>query len=80
MVWVQPAFAQQGNGSCAALLIGNSNYMWGGDPALKEPINDARSLGDELGRAGFDVEVKKTSPGTRCSVPSTASMRSSSAA
>jgi hypothetical protein len=59
MIWVQPAFAQQGNGSCAALLIGNSDYMWGGDPGLKEPINDARSLGDELRRAGFDVEVKE---------------------
>ena len=57
--WVQPASAQQGNGSCAALLIGNSDYMWGGDPALKEPINDARSLGDELKRAGFDVEVRE---------------------
>jgi hypothetical protein len=59
MVWVQPAFAQQGNGSCAALLIGNSDYMWGGDPGLKEPINDARSLGDELKRAGFDIEVRE---------------------
>jgi hypothetical protein len=59
MVWVQPAFAQQGNGSCAALLIGNSDYMWGGDPGLKEPINDARSLGDELKRAGFEVEVRE---------------------
>ncbi len=58
MVWAQPAFAQQGNGSCTALLIGNSNYMWGGEPALKEPVNDARSLGDELKRAGFDVEVR----------------------
>jgi uncharacterized caspase-like protein len=57
--WVQPVSAQQGNGSCAALLIGNSDYMWGGDPALKEPINDARSLGDELKRAGFDVEVRE---------------------
>jgi hypothetical protein len=57
--WGQPASAQQGNGSCAALLIGNSDYMWGGDPALKEPINDARSLGDELKRAGFDVEVRE---------------------
>src|SRR3984957_17811694 len=59
MVWVQPAFAQQGNGSCAALLIGNSDYMWGGDPGLKEPINDARSLGDELKRAGFGIEVRE---------------------
>jgi hypothetical protein len=36
----RPASAQQGNGSCTALLIGNSNYMWGGEPALKEPVND----------------------------------------
>ncbi len=54
-----PASAQQGNGSCAALLIGNSNYMWGGEPPLKEPINDARSLGEELKRAGFDVDVRE---------------------
>jgi Caspase domain/Tetratricopeptide repeat len=54
-----PASAQQGNGSCAALLIGNSNYMWGGEPPLKEPVNDARSLGEELKRAGFDVEVRE---------------------
>ncbi len=56
---VRPASAQQGNGSCAALLIGNSDYMWGGDPALKEPVNDARTLGDELKRAGFDVDIKE---------------------
>jgi Caspase domain/Tetratricopeptide repeat len=56
-VWVQPAFAQQGNGSCVALLIGNSNYQWSNEAALKEPINDARLLGDELKRAGFDVDV-----------------------
>ena len=56
---LRPASAQQGNGSCAALLIGNGDYMWGGDPALKEPLNDARSLGDELKRAGFDVDVKE---------------------
>jgi Caspase domain/Tetratricopeptide repeat len=54
-----PASAQQGNGSCAALLIGNSNYMWGGEPPLKEPVNDARSLGEELKRAGFDVDVRE---------------------
>jgi hypothetical protein len=54
-----PASAQPGNGSCAALLIGNSNYMWGGEPPLKEPVNDARSLGEELKRAGFDVEVRE---------------------
>jgi hypothetical protein len=54
-----PASAQQGNGSCTALLIGNSNYMWGGEPPLKEPVNDARLLGDELRRDGFDVDIKE---------------------
>jgi hypothetical protein len=58
-VVVQPASAQQGNGSCTALLIGNSKYQWGGEPPLKEPVNDARSLGEELKRAGFDVEVRE---------------------
>lgn len=56
---VRPASAQQGNGSCAALLIGDSEYMWGNEPPLKEPVNDARSLGDELKRAGFDVDIKE---------------------
>src|SRR6266446_6507330 len=55
----RPASAQQGNASCTALLIGNSNYMWGGEPPLKEPVNDARSLGEELKRAGFDVDVRE---------------------
>jgi Caspase domain len=36
-----------------------SNYMWGGEPPLKEPINDARSLGEELKRDGFDVDVRE---------------------
>ena len=31
----RPASAQQGNGSCTALLIGNSNYMWGGEPGIE---------------------------------------------
>jgi uncharacterized caspase-like protein len=53
------ASAQQANGSCAALLIGNSIYMLGGEPPLREPVNDARSLGEELKRAGFDVEVRE---------------------
>jgi len=42
------ASAQQANGSCAALLIGNSIYKLGGEPPLREPVNDARSLGEEL--------------------------------
>jgi hypothetical protein len=52
---VSPASAQQ----CVALLIGNGNYMWGGEPALTEPVNNARALGDELRRAGFDVDVRQ---------------------
>jgi tetratricopeptide (TPR) repeat protein len=53
------ATAQQGDVKCAALLIGNSRYAWGGEPALKTPANDARSLGEELRRVGFDVEVRE---------------------
>jgi len=56
---LQSASAQQSNGSCTALLIGNGNYMWGGEPPLKEPVNDARALGEELRRAGFDVDVRE---------------------
>jgi tetratricopeptide (TPR) repeat protein len=51
----RPASAQQ----CAALLIGNSNYMWGGEPPLRDPVNNARTLGEELKRAGFDVDVRQ---------------------
>jgi Caspase domain len=56
---VKPVSAQQGSGSCTALLVGNSNYKSSGEPALREPVNDARSMGEELKRTGFDVEVKE---------------------
>ncbi|WP_041801386.1 caspase family protein [Rhodopseudomonas palustris] len=39
-----------------ALVIGNAKYPDSEKP-LKEPINDARELGEELQRAGFDVEI-----------------------
>jgi lipoprotein NlpI len=39
-----------------ALVIGNSKYPDAEAP-LKEPINDARDVADELKRNGFDVEV-----------------------
>src|ERR1700743_1449736 len=39
-----------------ALVIGNSKYP-DADAPLKEPINDARSLADELKRDGFTVEI-----------------------
>ena len=46
-------FAQQTN---QALLIGNAVYP-DADRQLKEPVTDARALGDELRRRGFDVTI-----------------------
>jgi len=51
-----PVAAQPGDGSKIALLIGNANYP-DADAPLKQPVQDARALGDELRRNGFDVEV-----------------------
>src|SRR5260370_40395686 len=39
-----------------ALVIGNAKYPAAEAP-LKEPINDARDVADELKRDGFNVEV-----------------------
>src|SRR5579872_6121501 len=39
-----------------ALVIGNAKYP-DADSPLKEPINDARDVADELKRDGFSVEV-----------------------
>ena len=39
-----------------ALVIGNAKYPDAEAP-LKEPINDARAVADELKRDGFSVEV-----------------------
>jgi tetratricopeptide (TPR) repeat protein len=55
----EAASAQQAGGTCAALLIGNGNYMWGGEPPLREPVGNARALGNELKRLGFDVDVRE---------------------
>ena len=53
------AFAQQadagGRGARVALIIGNANYP-NADPKLTQPIGNARALGDELTRDGFQVE------------------------
>jgi uncharacterized caspase-like protein len=49
-----PGFAQQN--ANVALLIGNANYP-DADAPLKEPVTDARALGDEFRRRGFDVDV-----------------------
>jgi Flp pilus assembly protein TadD len=51
---VCPAFAQQNEG--VALLIGNAAYPDAEAP-LKEPVSDARALGDELKRRGFAVDI-----------------------
>jgi hypothetical protein len=55
------ALAQQSNASPAprlALVIGNASYP-DSDAPLKEPINDARALAEELRRdgVGFEVDV-----------------------
>jgi hypothetical protein len=36
-----------------ALIIGNSNYIYGG--SLTNPVNDARAMADALKRVGFEV-------------------------
>jgi hypothetical protein len=43
-------------GDRVALVIGNSKYP-DADAPLKEPINDARDIADELKRDGFSVDV-----------------------
>ncbi|QOZ22635.1 caspase family protein [Bradyrhizobium sp. CCBAU 51753] len=48
-----PSFA---TGERFALVIGNAKYP-DADAPLKEPINDARDVADELKRDGFAVEV-----------------------
>ena len=42
-----------------ALVIGNAKYP-DADAPLKEPINDARDVADELKRDGFNVDIGKT--------------------
>src|SRR5262245_38646291 len=55
---VSPVQAQQNRtDSRIALVIANSTYPDASSP-LATPVKDARALGDELKRFGFDVEVK----------------------
>jgi tetratricopeptide (TPR) repeat protein len=58
----ESAPGQSGGSSAAgqrlALIIGNANYTDGEAP-LKEPVNDARALSQELRRCGFDVDQKE---------------------
>jgi len=53
---VLPLRAQQGEAPKVALLIGNANYPDAEAP-LRQPVTDARGLGDELRRNGFDVDI-----------------------
>lgn len=50
------AVAADASGERLALVIGNAKYPDNETP-LKEPINDARDVADELKRDGFTVEV-----------------------
>jgi tetratricopeptide (TPR) repeat protein len=52
------ALGQGSVGQRVALIIGNANYADGETP-LKEPVNDARALSQELRRCGFDVDLKE---------------------
>ena len=52
---IVPSFAAD-RGDRFALVIGNAKYPDAEAP-LKEPINDARDVADELKRDGFNVEV-----------------------
>ncbi|MBR0837819.1 caspase family protein [Bradyrhizobium manausense] len=51
-----PAAPSLAAGDRFALVIGNAKYP-DADSPLKEPINDARDVADELKRDGFTVEV-----------------------
>ena len=53
---VVPSFAASDR---YALVIGNAKYPDAEAP-LKEPVNDARDVADELKRDGFNVEVART--------------------
>ena len=53
MTSVSPSFAASDR---YALVIGNAKYP-DADTPLKEPINDARDVANELKREGFDVDV-----------------------
>jgi hypothetical protein len=56
VVSIVPSVAADSHADRFALVIGNAKYPDAEAP-LKEPINDARDLADELKRDGFSVEV-----------------------
>jgi lipoprotein NlpI len=51
----QPVAADD-HGARIALIIGNAKYP-DADAPLKEPVNDAHDIADELRRDGFDVDI-----------------------
>src|SRR5882757_8095586 len=53
--FIAPSFAA---GDRYALVIGNAKYP-DADAPLKEPINDARDVADELKRDGFNVDIQE---------------------
>lgn len=56
LVSLIPTAPSHAAGDRFALVIGNAKYP-DADSPLKEPINDARDIADELKRDGFSVEV-----------------------
>ncbi|MBR0779376.1 caspase family protein [Bradyrhizobium diazoefficiens] len=56
LVALVPTAPSLAAGDRFALVIGNSKYP-DADSPLKEPINDARDVADELKRDGFSVEI-----------------------
>ena len=55
IVWTAPSVAA---GDRYALVIGNAKYP-DADAPLKEPINDARDVAEELKRDGFSVDLQE---------------------
>ncbi len=51
-----PGFAATGGPQRVALVIGNSDYLYG--PKLRNPANDAKDIAAELSKAGFEVILK----------------------
>src|ERR1700716_4685896 len=56
IVSIAPVARSWAAGDRFALVIGNAKYPDAEAP-LKEPINDARDVADELKRDGFNVEI-----------------------
>src|SRR5438309_9645332 len=56
LVSLVPTAASLAAGDRFALVIGNAKYP-DADAPLKEPLNDARDVADELKRDGFSVEI-----------------------